>query len=54
MTGEDAVRFNAVWERVLERTLGEAHVTNYILEIMGFRPKRLITPEEWVFQIDRP
>ena len=46
ITGKLAQRYKAVWERVLSRTMGEAHTTNFIYEMMGFRPLKLISAEE--------
>lgn len=46
LSGNDAERFLAVWEGVLERTLGEAKRTNVIKELMGLRPLKLVTQSD--------
>lgn len=45
-SGKDWVRFNEVWERVLERTYDEAKMTNFIKELIGIRPPKMVKPEE--------
>jgi hypothetical protein len=53
LNNEDAKRYLTVWNRILRRTEDQAKKTNYLLELMGLRPLRLIRPNEREFLSSR-
>jgi hypothetical protein len=46
VSGKEWDRFQEVWQLVLDRTLGQAKVSNFLKELIGVRPLRMVRPTD--------